>query len=110
MGVDEIHRNLARRLDRFLDGTFGDLVEHHTIDILALQHRTFAQQLDQMPRDSLAFAVEVSREIEHIGLLHGPGNRLDVLGVTLNDLVLHLEIVFGVDRSFLRQQIAHVTV
>ena len=45
-----------------------------------------------------------------VGGLGGLGDRLDVLLVLLDQLVAHGEVVVGVDRAFLRDQVAHVAV
>jgi hypothetical protein len=42
-----------------------------------------------MPRDRLALAVRVGREQHRVGELHRLGDRVNVLGVALDQLVLH---------------------
>ena len=94
--VDEVHVELARLLRGGLDGLLGDLVEDHPLDRdLGLEH------LLQVPRDGLALAVTVRREVELVGLLEqglqlGDGGALagggDVVGL---ELVVHVDAEAG---------------
>ncbi len=53
---------------------------------------------------------KVGRQIERVGLGRGLGDRIDMLFVLFDDLVVHREVVVGVDRAFLGHEIAHVAV
>ena len=97
-------------LDGFLDGALGDLVEDDAVHGLVVQRILFLEQLEQVPGNSLAFAIRVSREIQRVGFLQRAHDRVDVFLVALDDLVLHGEAILGVDRAFLRHEIAHVPV
>ena len=68
------------------------------------------QDLGDVPRDRFAFAVQVGREVERIGFRGGLRDRIDVLFVAVDDLVVHREVVIDVDGAFLRHEIAHVPV
>ncbi len=63
-----------------------------------------------MPGNGLAFAVKVGRQIERVGLLDRLDDGVDVLLVLFDQVVVHREIVIGIDGAFLRHQITHVTV
>jgi len=108
--VDQLHRHLTRRFDRFLDGTLSDFMENDSIYVFSFQHVTFIEQLDEMPGNRLALAIEVGREIKGIGLLHGLRDRIDMFRVAIDDLVLHFETMRGVYGSFLGQEVAHMTI
>ena len=62
LGVDEVHVDLARMRERFLDRRFGDLVEGHPERLLG-RH---VGGLGDVPGDRLALAVEVGGEIDLI--------------------------------------------
>jgi hypothetical protein len=63
-----------------------------------------------VPGNRLALAIRVGREIQGVGLLHCLDNGVHVLLVLFDQLILHVETVFGVDRALLRDQVAHVAV
>ena len=63
-----------------------------------------------MPRDSLAFAVRVGCQIDAVGTLHCFGNRIYMLAVTIDDVVLHGELLRRVDGAIFRNQVAHMPV
>ena len=108
--IDQVGGDLARMRDRFLDRARGDLGEHDAIERLARQQAAFFQDLGDVPADRLAFAVRVGRKEDGVGRLGGAGDGLDVLLVLLDQLVAHGEVALGVDRAFLRHQVAHVAV
>ena len=108
--VDEIERQPARMLDRFADRILGDLVEHHAVRGLALELAAFLEDLVQVPGDRLALAVRVGRQHQRRRFLQRLGDGGDVLLVALDQPVLHREVVVGIDRAFLRHQVAHVPV
>ncbi len=60
---DQVVVDVARRLQRGLDGLFGDFVKHQPVDRhLRLEH------FEQVPTDGLPFAVFVRRQIQVFGL------------------------------------------
>ena len=63
-----------------------------------------------MPGDCLALAVGVSRKVQGIGLLHRLDDIVDMLGIALDELVLHGEVMGSIDRTFLRYQVAYMAV
>ena len=90
--LDELHVEVAPVVDGLGDGLAGDLVEHHPLDRhLGLEH------LEEVPRDRLALAVLVGREVELARVLQ---RRLqlgdDVLLVVGHD-VDGREVVVDVD-------------
>jgi hypothetical protein len=96
--------------DGLLHFARGDLVEHHALDLLVLERLLLAQQFDQMPGDGFAFAVGVGRQDQGVGLPELLGDGVDVLGVLVDHLVLHLEAARRIDRAVFRHQVAHVAV
>ena len=95
---------------RFLDRARRDLGEHHALQRLVADQAALAQDLGDVPADRLALAVRVGRQEQVVGALGGLGDRVDVLLVLVDDRVRHREAVVGVDRAFLRHQVAHVAV
>jgi hypothetical protein len=110
LGVHQIEGEFARVLHRLLDGALGDLVEHDAADLLAVEQLLSLEDLVQVPGNGLAFAIRVSRQEQAIRLLERLGDGVNVLFVLLDQLVLHGEVVIGIDRALFRQQVAHVTV
>jgi hypothetical protein len=53
------------------DRLFGNGVEHHALDFLALQRAFFLQNLQHMPGNGLAFAVRVSCQDKPVITLQG---------------------------------------
>ena len=90
--LDQLHVEVAPVLDRVLDGFAGDLVEHHPL------HRDARlEHLEEVPRDGLALAVLVGREVELAGVLErGLQLRDDLLLVVGHD-VDRREVVVDVD-------------
>ncbi len=105
--VDQVGGNFARVAHRILDGRFGYLVEGHPL------HRrldlALFEDFADVPGNRLAFPIRVGGQQHFVGLLGGLDDGFDVLGIALDDLVLHREAL-GVDRTGLRLQVAHVTV
>ncbi len=64
LGVHQILRDVARLGDGFANRVLGDLVEHHAMHVLAVEHALFLEQLGEMPGNGLALAVRVGRQIE----------------------------------------------
>ena len=56
----------------------------------------FLEKLDQMPRNSLAFTIRVSREIECICVFQRFDDCPNMLFISLNDLILHCETLLRV--------------
>ena len=103
LGVDEAVVDVAALVDGVLDGGLGDLVEHHPLH----GHRRL-QHLEEVPRDGLALAVLIRREVELVGVLERPlqlGDRRLLAGV---HLVVDLEVVVDVDAEPLGGQVADV--
>ena len=108
--VHEVHRQCARMRDRILDRARRDFGEHHAVQRAALEQAARAQDLGDVPGDRLAFAVKVGREVEGFGLGSGLRDRVDMLLVAFDDLVVHREAARRVDRALLRHEVAHVAV
>ncbi len=108
--VDEVVVEALCVRNRLAHGVLRDLVEAHALHVLVFQHAALAQDLGQVPGDRLALAVGVGREIERIGLAHRAFDGIDLGAVLLDELVLHLEVVVGVDRAFLFDEVADVAI
>ena len=67
LGVKEIVIELARIVDCGLNGLFGDLVEQHAMN----GGVGLAEPVGDVPRDRLALAVRVGREIDVLLILGG---------------------------------------
>ena len=67
VGVDQVHVEVARVLHRLEHGALGDLVEHHALDVDAVDRALVLERRQQVPGDRLALAVRVGREIEVAG-------------------------------------------
>ena len=82
----------ARVLKRRTDRLGRDLVEHHALDgDLRLEC------LHEVPRDRLAFAVLIGREVEFVGVLERGAQFRDRLLLVRADDVVRLEPVVDVD-------------
>ena len=108
--VDEVVRQAARVGDGLLHGALGNLVEHDAVHLLVFQRLLLLQNLVQVPRDGLALAVGVGRQVQVVGALEAAQNVADMLAVAVNDFVLHREAVLGVHRAFFRHQVADMAV
>src|SRR5688572_5828639 len=111
VGIDEVavHALLGLR-DRLANRVLRDLVETDPVDVLAVERAALLEDLVQVPGDRLALAVRVRCEIEGVRLLHGALDRVHLGAVLLDGLVLHLEVVVGVDRAFLLDEVADVAI
>ena len=89
---------------------FGNLMEHHSLDRLIGQQIALPKNFIQMPGNGLPFAIWISRQIERLGLGGCFGDGIDMTLVLVDQLILHREIVRGVNGSFLGDQIAHMAV
>jgi len=63
-----------------------------------------------MPGDRLPFAVRVGCQQDVVGFGGGLRDRVYMLAVARDGLVLHCEAVVGIDRAAFRHQVAHVAV
>ena len=108
--IHQVQRQVARLGDGALHLALGDLVEHHALDFLALEVAAFFEQLAQVPGDGFAFAVRVGRQVEVLGFLERARDGVDVFFVALDRLVVHGEVLVGIDRAFFRHQVAHVAI
>ena len=108
--TNKISRNLAWISNGILHGLLRDLVEDDTMYVLVSQNVPFFEKFDQVPGDCFAFPVRVSRKVQGISFLQRTNNRVYVLFVAFDDLILHRKLVFGIDRAFLRHEIANMTV
>ena len=78
--------------------------------VLADQLIARLQDLLQMPGDRLALAVGIRCEIQGFGLAQCARDGIDVPRALLELLVLHRKAMIGIDRAFLRHEVAHVPV
>ena len=108
--IDEVQRQVARLGHGALHFALGDFVEHHALDFLALEVAAFLQQLAQVPGNRFAFAIRVGRQIQGLGFLERARDGVDVFFVALDRLVAHREVLVGIDRAFLGNQVAHVAI
>ncbi len=108
--VDELLRQIARLIDRFLNRALRDLVEHDALHGLRVDDLAFLEHLVNVPGNRLAFAIGVGCEIHGRSLLRRLHDLVDVLFVLLDELILHREAALRIDGAFLRHQVAHVAV
>ena len=102
-GVDQAVVDLARVVDGVVDRGLGDLVEDHPL------HRHLrVEVLEQVPRDRLALAVFVGREVQLGGVLERGTQVLDHLLAAIGQLVRRLEPVVDVDVEALARQVGDV--
>ncbi len=108
--IHELLGQFARLVDRFLDRALRYFVEHHALNGFVAEHVVFFEHLVHVPRDGLALAVRVGREIDRGSFLRSFDDLVDVLLVLLDQLILHREAALGIHRAFLRHEIANVAV
>ena len=110
LGVDEVHVEFAGVFHRRAHRIAGDLVEHHA----AHRHRVEGFQLlerrQHVPRNCLAFAVGVGRQIQMTGAAHRACDALQVADRTCLGLIRDGEVFVGTDRAVLGRQVAHMAV
>ena len=102
-GVDEAVVDRARVVDGVVDRRLGDLVEHHPLD-----RHLGLEVLEQVPRDRLALAVFVGREVQLGGVLERRSQVLHDLLAAVGQLVGGLEPVVDVDVEALARQVGDV--
>ncbi len=100
----------ARLAHRLVDRALGDFGEDHALDGHFFLDAPLFQDLGNVPGNGLAFAVEVGRQINGIGLSGRGDDLVDVLFVAVDDVVVHGEIMLGVDRTFLGDQVTNMAV
>ena len=92
LGINQATVEFSRLLDGLFDRLLCDLVEHHALD-----RNTRVENLEEMPRDCLAFAILVRRQIELVGILEQSLEMPNLhLGSSGHD-VEGLEIILSVD-------------
>ena len=108
--VHQVERQVARLGHGALHFALGDFVEHDALDFLALEIAALFEQLAQVPGNGFAFAIRVGRQIEVLGFLERARDGVDVFFVALDGAVAHREVLVGIDRAFLRDEVAHVAI
>ena len=108
--IHEVERQVARLGDGALHFALGDFVEHDAFDFLALEVAALFEQLAQVPGNGFAFAVRVGRQKEVLGFLQRARDGVDVFFVALDGAVTHRELLVGIDRAFLRDEVADVAI
>jgi hypothetical protein len=63
LGVDQIEGQAAGMLDGLLHRPLCDLVEHHALHVLVVQHTALLEQLVEVPGNGLALAVRVGGQV-----------------------------------------------
>ena len=91
LGVHEPAIQLTGVLDRMLYRRGCDLVEDHP-----LHGNTGVEHLEQMPRDRLALAILICRQVELVGVLQQGLEATDLVLLVGADHVQRLEVVLGV--------------
>ena len=91
--IDQVHVDAARVGERVPDRVGRDLAEGDAARLLGVEVRG----LGNVPRDRLALAVEVRREVHEIRAAGGLLDCPDVLAARGNDLVVGAEVMLDVD-------------
>ena len=110
LGVDQVHRKLARILDCGLDRTLGDLGKLHTVERDFFGQAFLPENFVDVPGNGLAFAVEIRRQVYRLGLASRLDDAVDVLLAALVEFVGHGEVIFGIDRAIAGRQVPDVTI
>ena len=110
LGAHEVARYGARIFYRLFDRVFGYFVKYDAIYWLVVERFFLLEQFGQMPGNRLAFPVRVSREIECFGVFERLNDCVNVFLVSLDDLVLHRETLFGINRAFFGHEVANMAV
>ena len=104
LGVDHLHVDALRVLDRLLNRLLRDLVEHQAVDLAFLS----PELLREMPPDRLALAIRVGRHVDIGGVLGGVLQFFDDFLARRNRLVLLREVVVDGDAQLALGQVADV--
>ena len=104
LGVDQLHIDRARLLNRALDRLFGNLVKFHAAGAL----RVDAQNRRQMPRNRFSLAVRVRRENDGLRALRFLADALKHFAAASDGDVLRLKIMLNVHAELGFGQIPHV--
>ena len=107
LGVHEVLVDIDGMLERFLNRGLGDFVEHHTSDGFSALAAALKLFLD-VPADRFAFAVRVSRHIDHVGVFRGRLQLPDHLFFAGDHLVCGLEVVVEIDADALLGKVLDV--
>ena len=91
--IDQVLVDAPRVRERFADRRFGDLAEGDAARLVARD----MGGLRDVPRDGLAFAVEVGGQVDGIGPLGRPLDLGDLLAPVVGHDVLGLEVMVDVD-------------
>ena len=108
IGLDQRLVEFARMVNGVGDRRLGDLVEGDALDVDALQRVLFFQHGADVPRDRLALAVRVGRQIKRAGAFDGLGDGGDLLGAALVGGPVHREILVRPHAAILGRQVAHM--
>ena len=102
--VDEILIDLARRLNALGNDASRDLIEGHALRLLVRE----AQKLLQMPRDGLALAVRVGREIDDVRAFGTLFEVRDDVLASLDGDILRLKARLDVHAELALRQVAQM--
>ena len=107
IGVHQFGVDLARMLDGFQNGRFGDGIERHALDLdVFAQCLLLLEHFQHMPGNGLTFAVRVGGEDELVGAFDGIDDVLDaLLGLGVH-FPGHGEVVVRLHRPILGRQVA----
>ena len=94
----------------FLNRTLGDFVKFYPVYRLAIEHALVFQDLVQVPGNGLTFAIRVSREIQSVCFLHCLDDGVNVTLVLLDQVILHSEVIVGIDSALFRNQITYMAI
>ena len=104
LGVHQILIDLARRLDALGDDASGDLVEGHALRLFVRE----IQKLFQMPRNGLALAIRVGREIDGVRALGALFQIRDHVLAALDGDILRLKARLDVHAELALRQVAQM--
>ena len=110
VGLDQLHVDVPRGLHGLGDGGLGDGVEHHPLDLGALDDLLLLKDLQHVPGDGLAFAVGVGGQDQAVGPLHRLGDVVEPFGGLGVHVPAHGEVLVRSDGAILGRQIAHMAV
>ena len=105
LGVDQIHVNGTRLLDRSAHHGGRNLVESDAQSLFGIQ----PQRAGQMPGNGLPFAVRVGREIDFFGGLGFFFDLFDEVALAADVDVMRLKTVLNIHAERALGQVAHMT-